>query len=170
MDEYAKKIEEIELSVEAREMAERELHKLKMMPSMSSEANVVRNYIDWLLSMPWSIKTEDNFNLEKAEKILDARHYGLEEVKERIVEHLAVAKQVGKIKGPIICLLGPPGVGKTSLARSVAEALGRKFSHVSLGGVRDEAEIRGHRRTYIGAMPGKIIQSLRKVKHHLVHL
>ena len=165
MDEYAKKIEEIELSVEAREMAERELHKLKMMPSMSSEANVVRNYIDWLLSMPWSIKTEDNFNLEKAEKILDARHYGLEEVKERIVEHLAVAKQVGKIKGPIICLLGPPGVGKTSLARSVAEALGRKFSHVSLGGVRDEAEIRGHRRTYIGAMPGKIIQSLRKVKH-----
>ena len=164
MEEYAKKIEEMELSVEAKEMAEKELQKLKMMPSMSSEANVVRNYIDWLLSMPWAEKTEDNFNLEKAEKVLDAKHYGLEKVKERIVEYLAVAQQVGKMKGPIICLVGPPGVGKTSLARSVAEALGRKFAHVSLGGVRDEAEIRGHRRTYIGAMPGKVIQSLRKVK------
>ena len=165
MEEYAKKIEKMELSVEAREMAEKELQKLKMMPSMSSEANVVRNYIDWLLSMPWTEITEDNFDLEKAEKVLDARHYGLEKVKERIIEYLAVAQQVGKMKGPIICLVGPPGVGKTSLARSVAEALGRKFAHVSLGGVRDEAEIRGHRRTYIGAMPGKVIQSLRKVKH-----
>ena len=164
MDEYAKKIEEIKLSDEAREMAEKELQKLKMMPSMSSEANVVRNYIDWLLSMPWAEKTEDNFDLEKAEKVLDAQHYGLEKVKERIIEYLAVAQQVGKMKGPIICLVGPPGVGKTSLARSVAEALGRKFARVSLGGIRDEAEIRGHRRTYIGAMPGKVIQSLRKTK------
>ncbi|MEC9012183.1 MAG: endopeptidase La [SAR324 cluster bacterium] len=165
MEEYAKKIADMELSVEAREMAEKELQKLKMMPSMSSEANVVRNYIDWLLGMPWAEITEDNFDLEKAEKVLDARHYGLEKVKERIIEYLAVAQQVGKMKGPIICLVGPPGVGKTSLARSVAEALGRKFAHVSLGGVRDEAEIRGHRRTYIGAMPGKVIQSLRKVKN-----
>ena len=164
MDEYAKKIEEIKLSDEAREMAEKELQKLKMMPSMSSEANVVRNYIDWLLGMPWAEKTEDNFDLEKAEKVLDAQHYGLEKVKERIIEYLAVAQQVGKMKGPIICLVGPPGVGKTSLARSVAEALGRKFARVSLGGIRDEAEIRGHRRTYIGAMPGKVIQSLRKTK------
>jgi len=164
MDEYAKKIEEIKLSDEAREMAEKELQKLKMMPSMSSEANVVRNYIDWLLSMPWAEKTEDNLDLEKAEKVLDAQHYGLEKVKERIIEYLAVAQQVGKMKGPIICLVGPPGVGKTSLARSVAEALGRKFARVSLGGIRDEAEIRGHRRTYIGAMPGKVIQSLRKTK------
>ncbi len=165
MEEYAKKIADMELSLEAREMAEKELQKLKMMPSMSSEANVVRNYIDWLLGMPWAEITEDNFDLEKAEKVLDARHYGLEKVKERIIEYLAVAQQVGKMKGPIICLVGPPGVGKTSLARSVAEALGRKFAHVSLGGVRDEAEIRGHRRTYIGAMPGKVIQSLRKVKN-----
>ncbi|MBC8257936.1 MAG: endopeptidase La [SAR324 cluster bacterium] len=164
MAEYAKKIEELKLSTEAKETAEKELQKLKMMPSMSSEANVVRNYIDWLLSMPWAEKTDDNFDLIKAEKVLDARHYGLEKVKERIIEYLAVAQQVGKMKGPIICLVGPPGVGKTSLARSVAEALGRKFAHVSLGGVRDEAEIRGHRRTYIGAMPGKVIQSLRKVK------
>ena len=165
LEEYTKKIEEMELSIEAREMAEKELQKLKMMPSMSSEANVVRNYLEWLLSMPWTEKTEDNFDLEKAEKVLDVRHYGLEKVKERIIEYLAVAQQVGKMKGPIICLVGPPGVGKTSLARSVAEALGRKFAHVSLGGVRDEAEIRGHRRTYIGAMPGKVIQSLRKVKN-----
>jgi len=164
MEEYAKKIEEMKLSDEAKEMAEKELHKLKLMPSMSSEANVVRNYIDWLLCMPWAEKTEDNFDLEKAEKVLNAQHYGLEKIKERIIEYLAVAQQVGKMKGPIICLVGPPGVGKTSLARSVAEALGKKFAHVSLGGVRDEAEIRGHRRTYIGAMPGKVIQSLRKVK------
>ena len=164
IDEYADKIKEIKLSDEAKKMAEKELQKLKMMPSMSSEANVVRNYIDWILSMPWSEKTKDNFDLKKADKVLDHRHYGLEKVKERIIEFLAVAKQVGKMKGPIICLVGPPGVGKTSLARSVAEALGRKFAHVSLGGVRDEAEVRGHRRTYIGAMPGKVIQCLRKAK------
>ena len=164
IEEYAEKIKEIKLSDEAKKMAEKELQKLKMMPSMSSEANVVRNYIDWILSMPWSEKTKDNFDLKKADKVLAHRHYGLEKVKERIIEFLAVAKQVGKMKGPIICLVGPPGVGKTSLARSVAEALGRKFAHVSLGGVRDEAEVRGHRRTYIGAMPGKVIQCLRKAR------
>ena len=164
IEEYTKKIEEIKLSTEAKEVVKKELQKLKLMPSMSSEANVVRNYIDWLLNVPWSEKTKDNFDLKKAEKVLNLRHYGLEKVKERIIEFLAVARQVGKMKGPIICLVGPPGVGKTSLARSVAEALGRRFAHVSLGGVRDEAEIRGHRRTYIGAMPGKVIQSLRKTK------
>ena len=164
IEEYQKKINELPLSQEAKEIGNRELKKLKMMPPMSAEANVVRNYIDWLLSMPWEQKTEDHFDLDAAEKILNQHHYGLEKVKERIIEYLAVAKQVGEIRGPIICLVGPPGVGKTSLAKSVAEALGRKFIRLSLGGVRDEAEIRGHRRTYIGAMPGKIIQSLRKSK------
>ncbi|MEC7193045.1 MAG: endopeptidase La, partial [SAR324 cluster bacterium] len=164
IEEYQKKINELPLSKEAKEIGNRELKKLKMMPPMSAEANVVRNYIDWLLSMPWEQKTEDQFDLDAAEKILNQHHYGLEKVKERIIEYLAVAKQVGEIRGPIICLVGPPGVGKTSLAKSVAEALGRKFIRLSLGGVRDEAEIRGHRRTYIGAMPGKIIQSLRKSK------
>jgi ATP-dependent Lon protease len=164
IEEYQKKINELPLSQEAKEVGNRELKKLKMMPPMSAEANVVRNYIDWLLSMPWEQKTEDHFGLSAAEEILNQHHYGLEKVKERIIEYLAVAKQVGEIRGPIICLVGPPGVGKTSLAKSVAEALGRKFIRLSLGGVRDEAEIRGHRRTYIGAMPGKIIQSLRKSK------
>ena len=164
IEEYQKKINELPLSQEAKEIGNRELKKLKMMPPMSAEANVVRNYIDWLLSMPWEQKTEDQFDLNAAEKILNQHHYGLEKVKERIIEYLAVAMQVGEIRGPIICLVGPPGVGKTSLAKSVAEALGRKFIRLSLGGVRDEAEIRGHRRTYIGAMPGKIIQSLRKSK------
>jgi ATP-dependent Lon protease len=164
IEEYQKKIDVLPLSQEAKEICNRELKKLKMMPPMSAEANVVRNYIDWLLSMPWEQKTEDQFDLDAAEKILNQHHYGLEKVKERIIEYLAVAKQVGEIRGPIICLVGPPGVGKTSLAKSVAEALGRKFIRLSLGGVRDEAEIRGHRRTYIGAMPGKIIQSLRKSK------
>ena len=164
IEEYQKKINELPLSKEAKETGNRELKKLKMMPPMSAEANVVRNYIDWLLSMPWEQKTEDQFDLNAAEKILNQHHYGLEKVKERIIEYLAVAMQVGEIRGPIICLVGPPGVGKTSLAKSVAEALGRKFIRLSLGGVRDEAEIRGHRRTYIGAMPGKIIQSLKKSK------
>ena len=163
-EEYSKRMEEIPLSQEAKGVVEKELKKLKMMPPMSAEANVVRNYLDWLLEMPWGERTEDRFDLDAAEKILNQGHYGLESIKERIIEYLAVAKKVGSLKGPIICLVGPPGVGKTSLARSVAEALGRNFARMSLGGVRDEAEIRGHRRTYVGAMPGKIIQSMRKVK------
>ena len=164
IEEYEKRIEEIEMSEESADVAKKELKKLKMMSSMSAEANVVRNYLDTLLGMPWGVKTEDNFDLNRAETILDEDHYGLEKVKERIVEFLAVAKKVGKMKGPIICLVGPPGVGKTSLARSVARALGRNFTRVSLGGIRDEAEIRGHRRTYIGALPGKVIQAVKKAK------
>ena len=164
IEEYEKKVEELQLSDEAREVAKKELKKLKLMSPMSAEANVVRNYLDTLLGMPWGEKTEDNFDLKQAETILDEDHYGLDKVKERIIEYLAVAKKVGKMRGPIICLVGPPGVGKTSLARSVARALNRNFNRVSLGGIRDEAEIRGHRRTYIGALPGKIIQALRKAK------
>jgi ATP-dependent Lon protease len=164
IEEYEKRIEDTKMSPEAVEVAKKELKKLKLMSPMSAEANVVRNYLDTLMGMPWGVKTEDNFDLKRAEKILDEDHYGLDKVKERIVEYLAVARKVGKMKGPIICLVGPPGVGKTSLARSVARALGRNFTRVSLGGIRDEAEIRGHRRTYIGALPGKVIQSLRKAK------
>ena len=164
IDEYEKQIEETKMSEEAAEVATKELKKLKLMSPMSAEANVVRNYLDTLLSMPWGVKTEDNFDLDRSQKILDEDHWGLEKVKERIIEYLAVAKMVGKMKGPIICLVGPPGVGKTSLARSVARALGRNFTRMSLGGIRDEAEIRGHRRTYIGALPGKIIQAVKKAK------
>ena len=164
IDEYEKQIEETKMSEEAAEVATKELKKLKLMSPMSAEANVVRNYLDTLLSMPWGVKTEDNFDLDRSQKILDEDHWGLEKVKERIIEYLAVAKMVGKMKGPIICLVGPPGVGKTSLARSVARALGRNFTRISLGGIRDEAEIRGHRRTYIGALPGKIIQAVKKAK------
>lgn len=164
MDEYQRKMKEIPLSQEAKDVAEKELKKLRLMQVMSAEANVVRNYLDWLLSMPWESKTEDHFDLEAAEALLDQEHYGLEKIKERIIEYLAVAKKVGKMRGPIICLVGPPGVGKTSLARSVAKAIGKNFIRMSLGGVKDEAEIRGHRRTYVGALPGKIIQSLKKAK------
>ncbi len=164
IEEYLNKIKEVPLSKEAKEIAEKEVKKLKMMQPMSAEANVVRNYLDWLLAMPWGDKTEDRFDLEEAESVLNKEHYGLDKIKERIVEYLAVAQKVGQMRGPIICLVGPPGVGKTSLARSVAKALGRNFVRISLGGVRDEAEIRGHRRTYIGALPGKIIQSLKKAK------
>ena len=161
--ELEEKIDKARMSKEATDKAVAELRKLKMMSPMSAEATVVRNYIDWLVALPWKKGTKDQIDLVQAEKILDEDHYGLEKVKERILEYLAVQALVKKIKGPILCLVGPPGVGKTSLGRSVARAMGRKFIRVSLGGVRDEAEIRGHRRTYIGAMPGKVIQGLRKV-------
>ncbi len=168
-DEFKNEIQELEdklakkpMSVEALDKTKKELRKLKMMQPMSAEATVVRNYIDWVLALPWSEKSEENHDIEQAERILDEDHYGLKRIKERVLEYLAVQALVRKLKGPVLCLVGPPGVGKTSLARSVARATGRKFVRLSLGGVRDEAEIRGHRRTYIGALPGRIIQSLRK--------
>lgn len=162
--ELEEKIGATKLSKEAREKAEAELKKLKNMSPMSAEATVVRNYLDWLLSIPWGVKSRVKKDLGRAEEVLDADHYGLEKVKERIVEYLAVQQRSQKLKGPILCLVGPPGVGKTSLGKSVAKATGREFIRISLGGVRDESEIRGHRRTYIGSMPGKIIQSLKKAK------
>ncbi len=162
--EFEEKIEKIKLSKEAKEKATAELKKLKQMSPMSAEATVVRNYLDWILSIPWSEKGEVKTDLTEAENVLDTEHYGLEKVKERIVEYLAVQKRTDKLKGPILCLVGPPGVGKTSLGRSIANATGREFVRMSLGGVRDEAEIRGHRRTYIGSMPGKVVQSMRKAK------
>ena len=164
VDELTKKIEDSGMSKEAREKADTELKKLKMMSPMSAEATVVRNYIDWLVSVPWKKKSTIRKNIGAAEQVLDEDHYGLEKVKERIIEYLAVQQRTKKLKGPILCLVGPPGVGKTSLGQSIARATNRKFVRVALGGVRDEAEIRGHRRTYIGSMPGKIIQSLTKVK------
>jgi len=162
--ELEDKIKKTKLSKEAREKATHELKKLRQMSPMSAEATVVRNYLDWLLSIPWNKKSKVKKDLNLAEEILDADHYGLEKVKERIVEYLAVQQRANKLTGPILCLVGPPGVGKTSLGKSIAKATGREFVRVSLGGVRDEAEIRGHRRTYIGSMPGKIIQSMRKAK------
>lgn len=155
---------ELELTAEARDRVDRELRKLKMMSPMSAEAAVVRNYLDVLLAMPWGVHTEDQLDLAAARAVLDADHFGLGQVKRRIVEYLAVVALTGKLSGPILCLVGPPGVGKTSLARSIARATGRKFVRVALGGVRDEAEIRGHRRTYIGALPGRILQGLRKAE------
>jgi ATP-dependent Lon protease len=160
--ELEKRLKQKKLSEEATKKARQEIKKLQMMAPMSAEATVVRNYIDWLLDMPWSDKTENKYTLKESEIILEEDHYGLKKVKERIIEYLAVQSLVKKNKGPILCLVGPPGVGKTSIAKSVARATNRKFVRISLGGVRDEAEIRGHRRTYIGAMPGKIIQSLKK--------
>ncbi len=164
LDELEKKIKRKRLSKEAFTRVNQEFKKLKMMSPMSAEAAVVRNYIDWIISLPWFEKTKDKTDIAKAEAILDEDHYGLAKPKERIIEYLAVQHLTKKIKGPILCLVGPPGVGKTSLAKSVARATGRNFIRVSLGGVRDEAEIRGHRRTYIGAMPGKIIQFIKKSK------
>src|SRR5678816_1274566 len=158
------KIAKTKLSKEAREKAQHELKKLRQMSPMSAEATVVRNYLDWLLSIPWQKKSKVKKDLEAAQAVLDSDHYGLEKVKDRIVEYLAVQSRANKLTGPILCLVGPPGVGKTSLGKSIAKATGREFVRVSLGGVRDEAEIRGHRRTYIGSMPGKIIQSMRKAK------
>ena len=162
--ELEAKIAETKLSKEAREKVEGELKKLKNMSPMSAEATVVRNYLDWILALPWGTKSRVKKDLGRAQKILDDDHYGLEKVKERIVEYLAVQQRSKKLKGPILCLVGPPGVGKTSLGKSVARATGREFIRISLGGVRDESEIRGHRRTYIGSMPGKIIQALKKAK------
>ncbi len=162
--ELEERIKKTALSKEAREKAEAELKKLKNMSPMSAEATVVRNYLDWLLGVPWGTKSRVKKDLAAAQKVLDGDHYGLEKVKERIVEYLAVQARSAKLKGPILCLVGPPGVGKTSLGRSVAKATGREFIRISLGGVRDESEIRGHRRTYIGSMPGKIIQALKKAK------
>ena len=164
IDELTQKIEKARMSKEANEKATAELNKLKMMSPMSAEATVVRNYIDWLVSFPWRKRSKISIDLEEAMAVLDADHYGLEKVKERIVEYLAVQQRVKKLKGPILCLVGPPGVGKTSLGKSIARATNRKFVRMSLGGVRDEAEIRGHRRTYIGSMPGKIVQNMAKVK------
>src|SRR5881397_2549571 len=158
------KIAKTKLSKEAREKAQHELKKLRQMSPMSAEATVVRNYLDWLLSIPWNKKSKVKKDLEAAQATLDDDHYGLEKVKDRIVEYLAVQSRANKLTGPILCLVGPPGVGKTSLGKSIAKATGREFVRVSLGGVRDEAEIRGHRRTYIGSMPGKVIQSMRKAK------
>ena len=158
------RIMKTKLSTEAREKVDAELKKLKNMSPMSAEATVVRNYMDWVLGLPWGVKSRTKKDLGKAQKILDDDHYGLDKVKERIVEYLAVQQRSAKLKGPIMCLVGPPGVGKTSLGKSVARATGREFIRISLGGVRDESEIRGHRRTYIGSMPGKIIQALKKAK------
>jgi ATP-dependent Lon protease len=162
LNEIEEKIKQLKLTKEAAARVKKELKKLRMMSPMSAEATVVRNYIDWVLSLPWDAPTPDQLDIRTAEKILDEDHYGLRKVKERILEYLAVQALVQKIRGPILCLVGPPGVGKTSLARSVARATGRRFVRLSLGGVRDEAEIRGHRRTYIGALPGKIIQSMKR--------
>jgi ATP-dependent Lon protease len=164
LEDLEKRIKRKRLSKEAAAKVRHELKKLKLMSPMSAEATVVRNYIDWILSLPWNEKTKDKLDIDQAAAILDEDHYGLEKPKQRILEYLAVQSLVKKIKGPILCFVGPPGVGKTSLARSIARSMNRNFIRLSLGGVRDEAEIRGHRRTYIGAMPGKIIQSLRKAK------
>ena len=162
MEELEQQLKDKQMPDEPRERVEKELRKLKMMSPMSAEATVVRNYVDWFLTLPWEDHKEERHDIVEAERVLDEDHFGLEKPKERIIEYLAVAKQVGQMKGPIICLVGPPGVGKTSLGRSIARAMGRKFARASLGGVRDEAEIRGHRRTYVGAMPGRVLQSIRR--------
>lgn len=164
IEELEKKIKAAGMSKDAKEKADAELNKLKMMSPMSAEATVVRNYIDWMIGVPWKKKTKVRHDLKVAEEVLEAEHYGLEKVKERILEYLAVTQRVKKLKGPILCLVGPPGVGKTSLGQSIARATNRKYVRMALGGVRDEAEIRGHRRTYIGSMPGKILQNLSKIK------
>lgn len=164
IEELSHKIKRVGMSKEAQERAMRELERLEKMPPMSQEGAVIRNYLDWMVSLPWKRTTKDKLDIERAEKILEEDHYGLEKVKERVLEYLAVRKLVKKMKGPILCFVGPPGVGKTSVAKSIAKAMGRRFVRLSLGGVRDEAEIRGHRMTYVAALPGRMIQSLRKAK------
>src|SRR6202011_3314168 len=164
MAELEDRINKTKLSKEARDKAQGEVKKLRTMSPMSAEATVVRNYLDWLLSIPWQNRTKVKRDIKSAEKVLNADHFGLEKVKERILEYLAVQQRMKKVKGPILCLVGPPGVGKTSLGKSIAKATGRNFVRMSLGGVRDEAEVRGHRRTYIGSMPGKVIQGMKKAK------
>src|SRR5512142_2108625 len=162
LDELAERLKKAGLPPEVDKVAQKELNRLKSIPTASSEYTVARTYLDWIADLPWSKRTDDNLDIENAHGILDADHYGLHKIKKRILEYLAVRKLKNDMRGPILCFVGPPGVGKTSLGQSIARATGRKFVRLSLGGVRDEAEIRGHRRTYVGALPGRIIQSMKK--------
>jgi ATP-dependent Lon protease len=167
VSEYEEKIEKMKLTKEAKEKCYAEIKKIRSMSPMSAESSVIRNYLDWILSIPWGKKTKVKKDINFAKQVLDEDHYGLEKVKERILEYLAVQQRIKKMKGPILCLVGAPGVGKTSLGKSIARSTGRKFVRMSLGGVRDEAEIRGHRRTYIGSMPGKVLQMMKKAGHQI---